>query len=349
MGYACYTKYKAFEEIKEKKSMQNRLKVAVVAGGDSSEYVISIQSGEEITKNLNEEKYEVYTIIVKGTEWFVTNADSCDLIIDKNDFSFNLNGQRTTFDVIFIAIHGTPGEDGKLQAYFDLLGLPYTTCDRLTSSLTFNKYFCNSFLQNKVILCANSLLLRKDDRIDIKKITNDIKLPCFVKPNSGGSSFGISKVNNEDELLPSVKKAFEEDSEVIIEEFIEGTEITCGIFKSKGKSIILPLTEIVSHNDFFDYEAKYDGKSDEITPAGISESDTKKCQELASKIYDVINCKGIVRIDFILHKNEFYMLEINTVPGMTKNSIVPQMANVYGISLENLYDLVIQDAIERNS
>lgn len=335
------------EEAKEKKKAKT--KIAVVAGGDSSEYVISLQSAEQIASNINKEKYDVFTVMIREKEWYVKNADNCDMAIDKNDFSFNLYGQKVSFDVVFIAIHGTPGEDGKLQAYFDLLKIPYTTGGMLTASLTFNKYFCITYLKANGILSAKSKLIRLSQQFEINEIINDLGLPCFVKPNNGGSSFGISKVKNKVELIPAIEKAFEEDNEIIIEEFIAGTEITCGVFKTKEKDFIFPLTEIVSKNEFFDYEAKYDGKSDEITPARISENDTKKCRQLASGIYDLLNCKGIVRIDFIMKNDDFYLLEINTVPGMTKNSIVPQQARAYGLKLEELYDLVIQDAIQRNA
>ena len=252
------------------------------------------------------------------------------------------------FDCAYITIHGTPGEDGKLQSYFDIIGLAYTSCDVLCSSLTFNKYFCNTYLKQKEISVANSLMLRKQDKIDIKSIIETIGLPCFVKPNEGGSSFGISKVKTESELIPAIQKAFKESDQVIIEQFKKGREITSGLVKVNNKEYIFPLTEIKSPNEFFDYKAKYDDKkTKEITPAEINEELTKECKELSSKIYDYLNCKGLVRIDYILHEGKFNFLEINTSPGMSAASLVPQQVKEYGLSFTNLLSEIIEEAIEK--
>ncbi len=324
--------------------------IAVIGGGNSSEYFISLQSAETIAKAIDKEKYNVYTIQIKGNDWELTSERFCGIPINKNDFSFNDNGQKIKFDCAYIAIHGTPGEDGKLQSYFDMIGLPYTSCNVLCSSLTFNKYFCNTYLKQRGIRAANSILVQKGEKIDIKKIVETTGLPCFVKPNEGGSSFGISKVKKEAELIPAIEKAFGESSQVIVEQFVKGREITSGLVKINGKEYIFPLTEIVSANEFFDYEAKYDAEeTQEITPAPIDEKLSEKCKNLSSKIYDYLNCSGIVRIDYILHDDEFNFLEINTVPGMSPASIVPKQVNEYGLNLTNLLSEIIEAAINSSS
>ena len=256
------------------------------------------------------------------------------------------NGRKVKFDCALIAIHGTPGEDGKLQAYFDLMQIPYTGCDLLTSSLTFNKFVCNNFLRKTGLKIAKSVLVKKDEAIDENKIITELGLPCFVKPNEGGSSFGISKVKKTEELIPAIQKAFNENSEVLIEEFIDGREITCGLIKTREQSHIFPLTEIVSKKEFFDYDAKYTPSLvDEITPAAISEELSEKCKQLSSGIYDTLRCKAVVRIDYILNGDDFYFLEINTIPGMSENSIVPKQAANYGLALTDLFDMIIEDSL----
>ena len=320
--------------------------IAVIAGGNSSEYYISLQSAETIAQAIDKEKYNVYTVQIRNKDWELTSDRFCGIPINKNDFSFNDNGQKIKFDCAYIAIHGTPGEDGKLQSYFDMIGLPYTSCNVLCSSLTFNKYFCNSYLKQRGIKAAKSVLIKKGEKINAGKILETTGLPCFVKPNEGGSSFGISKVKKEEDLLPAIEKAFEESPQVIIEQFVAGREITSGLVKIDGKEYIFPLTEIKSANEFFDYEAKYDAEeTQEITPAPIDEKLAEKCKNLSSQIYDYLNCSGIVRIDYILHDNEFNFLEINTVPGMSAASIVPKQIKEYGINMKDLLTDIIENAI----
>lgn len=321
-------------------------KIAIVAGGDSSEYIVSLASAANIYKSIDKKLYKPYLVTVKGTKWMVGAHDAEGPPIDRNDFSFTLNGEKNRFDCVFMAIHGTPGEDGKLQAYFDLLGIPYTTCGVLTSALTFNKYMCKGFLNNFGIISAKAMLVRKGYKFESKKIAAGIGLPCFVKPNNGGSSFGVTRVKVESQINGAIRKALEEDNEVIIEEFISGTEVTGGVFKSAGRQILFPLTEIVSKNEFFDFEAKYKRKADEITPARISGSLTKECQEISSFIYDLLDCRGIVRIDYILHEGKFHFLEVNTVPGMTDTSIIPQQAEAIGLKTTELFTMAIEDAID---
>ena len=320
--------------------------IAVVVGGNSSEYFISLKSGEYIANNIDKDKFNVYVVTIKGSDWELTSDLYCGLIINKNDFSFNDNGQKVKFDCAYIVIHGTPGEDGKLQSYFEMINLPYVGTNVLTSALTFNKYFCNTFLRQSDILMANSVLVKKGDKIDTKKLIANIGLPCFVKPNEGGSSFGISKVKKEDELIPAIEKAYEESKQVIIEQFIDGKEITVGLVKTKNKDYIFTPIEIISDNEFFDYEAKYnDAKNQEIIPARISNELTKKSKNLASEIYDILDCSGIVRVDYILSNNKFYFLEINTIPGMTKESLLPKEIREYGLDFKKLLSEIIDNSI----
>ncbi len=321
--------------------------IAVLAGGNSSEFFISLKSAEAIAQHLNKEKYNVFVIQIKEREWILTNDLNCGIIINKNDFSYQDNGQKETFDCILSAIHGTPGEDGLLQAYFDMLEIPYVGSGVLASSLTFNKYYCNSFVRDSgIIKIADSVLLRKGKPYDEKAILAKIGLPCFVKPNAGGSSFGVSKVKTKEQFAEAVHIAFKESDEVIAEQYIAGAEIQCGIYKTKTESVVLPLVEIVSKNEFFDYQAKYDPDfSEEIIPARISETLTAKCQDLTSQLYDAFNLAGIARMDFILKDDEFWFLEANTIPGMTNESIVPQMLKVAGIGFGELLDNLIEDRL----
>lgn len=320
--------------------------IAIIAGGDSSEYVISIQSADQIKKWLDPEKYKAYTVIIKGKEWEVCGDDLCYLAINKDDFTFVQKGQKVKFDCALIAIHGTPGEDGKLQAYFDMMKLPYTSSNVLSSALTFNKFATKNYLTETSASLAKSVLVQKGDIISMHEIIDKLGLPVFVKPNEGGSSFGITKVKHKEELLLAIEKAYLESSQVIIEKFIQGDEITCGLMKTLEKDYILPLTEIVSKNDFFDYDAKYTASLvDEITPARISDELTEKCKAISSEVYDKLMCKGLVRIDYILRGNDFYFLEINTVPGMSENSIVPKMARTASLEMSYLWDVIIEDCI----
>ncbi len=321
--------------------------IAVVAGGNSSEYVISINSAAQIAKILDKEKYDVYTVIIKDIEWIVKSEEFCDVIVNKDDFSFSLNNQKTKFDCALILIHGTPGEDGKLQGYFDTLNIPYTSANTLASAITFNKVFSKNYLKPFDIPLAKFVSIRKGDIIDANQIINITGLPCFVKPNCGGSSFGISKVKEKEKLLEAIGEAFKEDHEVIIEEFLEGRELTCGLVKTQKDTFIFPPTEIVSKNEFFDYEAKYtEGMADEITPAPISEKLTKEVQNLSSQIYDIFQLNGIVRVDYIYSKNILYFMEVNTVPGMSAASLVPKQIEAAGMNLKDVFTLIIEDALQ---
>ncbi|HAN17461.1 MAG: D-alanine--D-alanine ligase A [Bacteroidetes bacterium GWC2_33_15] len=324
--------------------------IAIVAGGDSSEYVISLNSAEQIAKWIDKEKYNVYTVLAKGTEWIVKNDMVCDLILNKDDFSFSLNNQKTTFDCALITIHGTPGEDGKMQGYFDTLHIPYTTSNVLASAITFNKVFSKNYLKPFDIPLARFITLKKGDPIDAEQIIEITGLPCFVKPNCGGSSFGVTKVKEKEKLFEAIEFAYKEDNEVIIEEFLEGTELTCGLVKTKDKTIVFPPTEIVSKNEFFDYEAKYTkGMSEEITPARISKEMTTEIQHLSSQVYDIFQLNGIVRIDYILSRNKLYFMEVNTAPGMSAASIVPQQVAAMGLNMKDIFNLVIEDAFYRHN
>ena len=323
-----------------------RLNIAVVSGGDSGEFEISIQSGLVVKKYLDPNKYKVYPIIIKGQEWVHECPYNNVYTVDKNDFSVMMEEIRIKFNCVFIAIHGTPGEDGKLQGYFDMLGIPHTSCDQLTSSLTFNKYFCKIFVSNFGALTARSQLLTKSLNIDSDEILAQLSLPLFVKPNNGGSSVGMSKVTLADELNQAITKAFNEDDEVLIEEFIEGREITCGILKHKDKIIKFPILEIISKRDFFDFEAKYDsGLADEIVPAQIPQYVFTNCQEISAKLYEQLNCKGVVRFDYIFNEKGMYFLEVNTVPGLTETSLIPKMAESYGMTLTEMFGILVEESL----
>jgi D-alanine-D-alanine ligase len=319
--------------------------IAIVAGGDSSEYQISISSAKEITAALDKGKYNIYTVLVRGGKW-ITKENDEEIFVDKNDFSIKTSQGTIKFDLALIAIHGTPGEDGKLQAYFDLTGVPYTSCNSFTSALTFNKFACKSFLKEFGIPTAQSVFIRKGDSFKISAIAKKLGFPCFVKPNNSGSSFGISKANNENELGEGIKNAFTEDDEIIIESFIEGTEVSGGLIITSKEKHVFPMTEIVTNNEFFDYEAKYtEGKSDEITPARISVEMREKCQNYSSLIYSKLGCRGIVRVDYIISGDTPYFLEINTVPGMSAESIIPKQIAAYGRLTGEIFDLVIEEAL----
>ncbi|MCB0823948.1 MAG: D-alanine--D-alanine ligase [Bacteroidales bacterium] len=320
--------------------------IAVVSGGDSGEYGISVQSGAVVKKYLAGDQYNVYPILMKGTDWLYTCPHENTYEIDKNDFSLPMIAERIHFDFVFIAIHGTPGEDGKLQGYLDMMGIPYSTCDHVVSALTFNKHLCKLAVQSLGIKLARSVFSTKSDHITATDILQKLKLPLFVKPNNGGSSVGMSKVNKAEELEAALNRAFEEDDEILVEEFIKGREITCGVLKHKGEIITLPVTEIISKKEFFDFEAKYDPKlAEEIVPAQIPENIFKHCQETSSQLYQQLNCKGIVRFDYIYNDDGMFFLEVNTVPGMTEASIVPKMARAHGLTLDQLFGMVVEEVM----
>ncbi len=321
-------------------------KIALVTGGYSGEAVISYKSAVTIEKNIDTEKWDCYKIDIHPKGWFYMAADGSRVAIDKNDFSLTFNGSKINFDAVLIGLHGTPGEDGKLQGYFDCLNIPYTGCDAASSAITFNKRYTVSVAANSGIKVAKSVLLLKHNKYNIAEIASSLQFPVFVKPNNGGSSIGMSKVNSAtDDVAGAIEKAFKEDNQVLVEEFISGREFTIGVFKTKGKIIALPITEIISKKEFFDFEAKYEGASEEITPAQIDEVTAEKVREAAQKIYSVFNCNGVVRIDFIYNENEGepYMLEINTVPGQSEASLVPQQVAAMGWNLKDFYSALIEE------
>jgi len=313
-------------------------------GGNSTEAAISIKSGTVVYQNLDKYKYTAYCVKITNDTWEVI-TNSKNYTIDKSDFSFQFEGFKITFDCVFNAIHGSPGEDGLLCAYFDLLGIKHTSAPFYQMALTFNKKDCLSVLKNYGIKMADSYFLSKGKPINTQDIITKVGLPCFVKPNQAGSSFGISKVYDEKNLPNAINKAFTEDSDVLIESFLEGTEVSVGVINYKGKVLVLPPTEIVSHNDFFDFDAKYKGKSDEITPARISEKQLKNVKATAKKIYEVLHLKGFSRSEFIFIDDIPYFLEINTVPGFTNESLLPQQARAAGISLTDLFGSAIEEAL----
>lgn len=317
--------------------------IAIVAGGDSSEYEISVKSAYGVAAALSS-RYETYIIVIRGINWYWEDQKGRFHNIDKNDFTLIVDDFHVRFDAVFNAIHGTPGENGLLQGYFEMLKIQYTGCDAFCSALTFNKQACKLFLKEYGIPMADAILIRKDEEVAPAAILKQTGLPCFVKPNDSGSSFGVTKVKTKEELLPALEKAFRESDEVMIEAFMKGREVACGVVKVKSKTIVLPVTEIISKNEFFDYEAKYTpGKSEEVTPANIPSMWTEEIQQLSSRVYDLLGCRGIVRVDFIIVGDRPNFLEINTIPGMTDESLVPKQAKAAGIELEELYSMVIED------
>jgi D-alanine-D-alanine ligase len=325
--------------------------IAFVTGGYSTEAVISYKSAVTIEKNLDTDKFQVFKIDITPEGWFYENGSGKKAVVDQNDFSISYNGSKVIFDAVLIGIHGTPGEDGKLQGYFDMVGLPYTSCDAATSALTFNKRYTVAVASFAGIHVARSVHVFKDRPVIAADILRQVTLPVFVKPNNGGSSIGMSKVNEGNELPAALEKAFREDTQVLVEEFISGREFTVGVFKSLDKIIVLPITEVKSKKEFFDYEAKYQGMSEEITPAQIDEATADSIRNAARKVYELFNCRGVVRIDFIYNeeKKAPYMLEINTVPGQSEASIVPQQVKAMGWTLKEFYSALIEDALQRKS
>ena len=320
--------------------------IAIVSGGDSGEYEISIQSGKVVEKYLSKEKYNTYPVIIKGSDWFHRCNHNNEYEIDKNDFSLSMVGEKIKFDCVFIAIHGTPGEDGKLQGYFDMLGIPYTTCDHVISALTFNKHLTKQVVGNFGVQTARSVMVHKAAQLSTEDILKSLELPLFVKPNNGGSSVGMSRVNNSGELSPALERALHEDDQVLIEEYIQGREITCGVLKRKGEVVTLPVTEIISKKEFFDFEAKYDpALADEIVPAQIPAATFNACQEISADLYRQLDCRGVVRFDYIFNDAGIYFLEVNTVPGLTEASIVPKMAMAMGYDLSEFFEMLVEEAL----
>ena len=318
--------------------------IAIVAGGDSSELPVSLRSAQGIYSFIDKERYNLYIVEMQGKRWEVVLPDGEKTPIDRNDFSFIENGEKKNFDFAYITIHGTPGENGILQGYFDLLGIPYSSCNVLVSAMTFNKFTCNQYLKGFGIRVSESMVLRKGFEILDEEVINKVGLPCFIKPNAGGSSFGVTKVKTKEEIQPAIEKAFGESDEVIIEAFMQGTEITCGCYKTKDKEVVFPITEVVTSNEFFDYDAKYNGQVDEITPARIPEETAERVRLLTSAIYDILGCDGIIRIDYIITEGEkVNMLEINTTPGMTATSFIPQQVRAAGLAIKDVMTDIIEN------
>jgi D-alanine-D-alanine ligase len=325
-------------------------KIALVAGGYTGESVVSMKSAETVYTHLDKEKYEVYRIVIDAVSWRYTSDSGIEYLVDKNDFSLNIEGQKVLFDAAFIIIHGTPGEDGKLQGYFDMIGLPYTSCDAATSAITMNKAYTKSVIdgiENVYIARSKQLFIEQDNSVE--EVLNSLKLPLFIKPNNGGSSIGMSKVKEGSDLAPALEKAFAEDTQVLVEEFIGGREFTIGLYKINNKVHVLPCTEIVSSKEFFDYEAKYTtGVTNEITPGRMNEEEKQRVEKAMVKIYEKLNCKGVVRIDYILEEktNNMYVLEVNTVPGQSQNSIIPQQVRATGQSMTDFYGALLEEVLK---
>ncbi|WP_277120493.1 D-alanine--D-alanine ligase [Bacteroides ndongoniae] len=322
--------------------------IAIVGGGDTSEFHVSLRSAQGIYSFIDKEKYTLYIVQMHGLDWHVQLPDGTTVPVDRNDFSFQFDGRKVTFDFAYITIHGTPGEDGRLQGYFDMLHIPYSCCGVLAASLTYDKFACNQYLKAFGVRIADSLLLRRGQTISDDDVIEKIGLPCFIKPSLGGSSFGVTKVKTRDEIQPAIAKAFDEAQEVVIEAFMDGTELTCGCYKTRQKSVVFPITEVVSHNEYFDYKAKYNGESDEITPARIPDELRDRVQQLTSAIYDILGARGIIRVDYIVTAGEkINLLEVNTTPGMTATSFIPQQVRAAGMDIKDVMTDIIENAFEK--
>ncbi|SES82355.1 D-alanine--D-alanine ligase [Prevotella sp. kh1p2] len=322
--------------------------IAIVCGGDSSEHDVSMRSAEGLYSFFDKERYNVYIVDIRGVNWHVNMADGKTAKIDKNDFSFMENGKAVVFDYAYITIHGTPGENGMMQGYFDLLHVPYSTSGVLVEAMTFDKYVLNNYLRGFGINVADSILLRRGQAYDENEIEKRIGMPCFVKPAADGSSFGVSKVKNADQLAPALRVAFMESDEVMVESFMQGTEISIGCYKTRSKSVVFPATEVVTSNEFFDYDAKYNGQVQEITPARIAPETAQRVAEETSRIYDILHCNGIIRIDYIISKDKdgtdrINMLEINTTPGMTATSFIPQQVRAAGLDIKQVLTDIVEN------
>ena len=322
--------------------------IAIVCGGDSSEHDVSLRSAQGLYSFFDKERYNVYIVDVKGMDWHVNLHDGTTAPIDRNDFSFMENGRLVVFDYAYITIHGTPGENGIMQGYFELIHLPYSTSGVLVEAMTFDKFVLNNYLRSFGVSVAESLLIRKgyEELVSDDEIEERIGMPCFVKPAADGSSFGVTKVKNKDQLAPAIRKAMMESDDVMVESFLEGTEITVGCYKTKQKSVVFPITEVVTHTEFFDYDAKYNGQVDEITPARIPEETAERARQLTSHIYDILHCNGIIRIDYIISKDQkISMLEINTTPGMTATSFIPQQVRAAGLDIKEVLSEIVENQL----
>ena len=324
--------------------------IAIVCGGDSSEHDVSMRSAQGLYSFFDKERYNIYVVDVKGQDWHVDLQNGDTAKIDKNDFSFKKDGKTVTFDYAYITIHGTPGENGLMQGYFELLHIPYSTSGVLVEAMTFDKYVLNNYLRGFGVNVAESVLLRRgeEEKYSDEEIEKRIGMPCFVKPAADGSSFGVSKVKNADQLAPALRVAFMESDEVMVESFMKGTEISIGCYKTRDKAVVFPATEVVTSNEFFDYDAKYNGQVQEITPARLSPETTKRVEEETSRIYDILHCNGIIRIDYIISKDsdgndKINMLEINTTPGMTATSFIPQQVRAAGLDIKGVLTDIVEN------
>ena len=320
--------------------------IAIVCGGDSSEHDVSLRSAQGLFSFFDKERYHVYIVDVKGQDWHVELPDGTTAKIDRNDFSFVENGKARLFDYAYITIHGTPGENGLLQGYFDLIGLPYSTSGVLVEAMTFDKFVLNNYLRAYGVSVADSMLIRKgyEELVSDDEIEERIGMPCFVKPAADGSSFGVSKVKNKDQLAPAIRKAMMESPEIMVEALLEGTEITQGIYKTQDKTVVFPITEVVTSNEFFDYDAKYNGQVQEITPARLPQDVTDRVSRITSSIYDILHCNGIIRVDYIVSKEgKISMLEVNTTPGMTATSFIPQQVRAAGLSMADVLTDIVEN------
>lgn len=324
--------------------------IAIVCGGDSSEHDVSMRSGQGLYSFFDKDRYNIYIVEITGTDWHVCFSDGSISTIDRNDFSFMLDGKKTYFDYAYITIHGAPGENGVLQGYFELLRIPYSTSGVLVEALTFDKFALNNYLRGFGVTVADSILVRhgQENQLDEQEIVNRLGLPLFVKPAADGSSFGVSKVKNIDHLAPALRKAFLESEDVMIEGFLDGVEISQGCYKTKEKSVVLPATEVVTENEFFDYDAKYNGQVEEITPARLAPETADRVAKITSAIYDILHCNGIIRIDYIISKtaegtDKINMLEINTTPGMTATSFIPQQVRAAGLDIKDVLSDIVEN------
>ena len=320
--------------------------IAIVCGGDSSEHDVSLKSAQGLYSFFDKERYNVYIVDIKGQDWHVELHDGTTAKIDRNDFSFVEDGKAMLFDYAYITIHGTPGENGILQGYFDLVGIPYSTSGVLVEAMTFDKFVLNQYLRGYGVSVADSLLIRRgyEHLVNEEEIEQRIGMPCFVKPAADGSSFGVSKVKNADQLAPAIRKAMMESDTIMVEQYLEGTEISIGVYKTQEKSVVLPATEVVTQNEFFDYDAKYNGQVQEITPARLSDDITRRVREITSHIYDILHCNGIIRIDYIISKDgRISMLEVNTTPGMTPTSFIPQQVRAAGLEMKDVLTDIVEN------
>ena len=326
----------------------NKRTIAIVCGGDSSEHDVSLRSGQGLYSFFDKERYNIYIVDVKGIDWHVAFEDGTTAEIDKNDFSFVKDGKRMFFDYAYITIHGQPGENGVMQGYFDLIHMPYSTSGVLVEAMTFDKYVLNNYLRGFGIQVADSILLRRDEAYDEEAIAERIGMPCFVKPAADGSSFGVSKVKESDQLAPALRLAFMESDEAMVESYMQGVEISQGVYKTKDKCVVLPATEVVTSNEFFDYDAKYNGQVQEITPARLSPETAEEVAKTTSRIYDILHANGIIRIDYIITKDQdgkdvINMLEINTTPGMTVTSFIPQQVRAAGLDIKDVLSDIVEN------